>query len=337
MIQDYENKAVLAEMRRQVNDAAKESEREARITFVLIHTFSAHHELMENAGKPDGENNQFRFFCWCLNTIADEMESENSPLASYRKEKFPLRELARWRTPAKDAGTNGLEEWQEWPKDVPYEEWLEEEIRKAYMTLFGLYYWNTPVKDLMRWVGKNEPRNPKFVNAMNATETITNIEIDQLPENKQQKKPKQKMYVSDEEMARGYEQVYELQKAFAKLYGQLAKGDTLRFCKEKEETAFGIFMSGTFTMMMPGKEVNREAMTSSENYSSVYQAAKRYMIGEKLLKEIVTNDDDKAACEVFHWGMVYGKMGISNGEMPTGLADMDIRRKPGPKTDVPTQ
>jgi hypothetical protein len=34
MIKDYQNKEVLAEMKRQVNAAAKISDREARITFV---------------------------------------------------------------------------------------------------------------------------------------------------------------------------------------------------------------------------------------------------------------------------------------------------------------
>ena len=33
MIKDYQNKDVLAEMKRQVNEAAKISDREARITF----------------------------------------------------------------------------------------------------------------------------------------------------------------------------------------------------------------------------------------------------------------------------------------------------------------
>ena len=40
MIKDYQNKEVLAEMKRQVNAAAKISDREARITFVLIHMIS---------------------------------------------------------------------------------------------------------------------------------------------------------------------------------------------------------------------------------------------------------------------------------------------------------
>ena len=45
MLKDYQNKAVLAEMKRQVNAAAKISDREARITFVLVHMISEHHEL----------------------------------------------------------------------------------------------------------------------------------------------------------------------------------------------------------------------------------------------------------------------------------------------------
>ena len=45
MLKDYKNKEVLAEMKRQVNAAAKISDREARITFVLVHMISEHHEL----------------------------------------------------------------------------------------------------------------------------------------------------------------------------------------------------------------------------------------------------------------------------------------------------
>ena len=53
MIKDYQNKDVLAEMKRQVNAAAKISDREARITFVLIHMISEYHILAEQCTKPD--------------------------------------------------------------------------------------------------------------------------------------------------------------------------------------------------------------------------------------------------------------------------------------------
>ena len=74
MIKDYQNKDVLAEMKRQVNAAAKISDREARITFVLIHMISEYHILAEQCNKPDGENNLFRFVLWCLSRFCDELE-----------------------------------------------------------------------------------------------------------------------------------------------------------------------------------------------------------------------------------------------------------------------
>ena len=74
MIKDYQNKEVLAEMKRQVNAAAKISDREARITFVLIHMISEYHILAEHCTKPDGENNLFRFISWCLSRFAEELE-----------------------------------------------------------------------------------------------------------------------------------------------------------------------------------------------------------------------------------------------------------------------
>ena len=74
MIKDYQNKEVLAEMKRQVNAAAKISDREARITFVLIHMISEYHILAEQCNKPDGENNLFRFVLWCLSRFCDELE-----------------------------------------------------------------------------------------------------------------------------------------------------------------------------------------------------------------------------------------------------------------------
>ena len=71
MLKDYKNKEVLAEMKRQVNAAAKISDREARITFVLVHLISEHHELAESAGKSDGENNLFCFTSWCLSRFSN--------------------------------------------------------------------------------------------------------------------------------------------------------------------------------------------------------------------------------------------------------------------------
>ena len=85
-------------------------------------------------------------------------------------------------------------------------------------------------------------------------------------------------------------------------------------------------------MMMPGKNINRKGMVSSrDNAKLVYQAAKKSLMGDELSKQIVTTADDKAAAEVFYWGLIYGEQGVANGSMPTGMAYMDIRRKPQPK------
>ena len=45
MLKDQKNKEVLAEMKRQINAAAKISDREARITFVLVHMMSWRNRL----------------------------------------------------------------------------------------------------------------------------------------------------------------------------------------------------------------------------------------------------------------------------------------------------
>ena len=97
MIKDYQNKEVLAEMKRQVNAAAKISDREARITFVLIHMISEYHILAEQCTKPDGENNLFRFISWCLSRFAEELETPSNeefqnPIELYKKD--PVYKLA---------------------------------------------------------------------------------------------------------------------------------------------------------------------------------------------------------------------------------------------------
>ena len=149
MIKDYQHKNVLAEMKRQVNAAAKISDREARITFVLVHMISEHHELAESAGKPDGENNLFRFVTWCLSRFAEELETPSTedfknPIELFKKEQdINLLNLSRFRTPAKNAAEKDLDESMEWPKDVPYEEWEEDMLQTAYATMFGLYFFDT--------------------------------------------------------------------------------------------------------------------------------------------------------------------------------------------------
>ena len=146
---------------------------------------------------------------------------------------------------------------------------------------------------------------------MNRHETVLNVSAERtrlreadgpLP---WKKKPK-RMYVSDEECAKGEEHVAELRRNFVDVVEKLATGDTLRFCREKEETAFG----------------------SRDNAKMVYQAAKKSLMGDKLANDIVTAADDKAAAEVFYWGLIGGEQGVANGSMPTGMADMDIRHKP---------
>lgn len=333
MIKDYQNKEALAAMKRQLNEAIKSGgDREARITFVLIHMLSERHELMESGNKQKGEDNLFRFMVWNLERMTKDFEMQPdgeyaNPIDVYRKEGMNLLTLARWRNPAKDAVKKGLEEWQEWPDDVPYEEWEEDMLHTAYITLFGLYYFDTPAKDLMRWLGKDEPKNPKFVNAMNRHETITNISVDRMGQSEHEDRPKKKMFISDEELANGVMGLNDLRKRFKKLVDQIAKGNTLRFCQEKEETAFGVFMSGLFAMMMPGEDVNRKGMVGSkENARMVYQAAKKMLMGDVVTKGIVTADDDNAA-EVFYWGLLGGEDGVRKGTMPTGLGELDIEVK----------
>ena len=115
MLKDYKNKEVLAEMKRQVNAAAKISDREARITFVLVHMISEHHELAASAGKPDGENNLFQFVTWCLSRFADELEAPSTeefknPIELFKKEHdMNLLNLARFRTPALPSWRNRLQ------------------------------------------------------------------------------------------------------------------------------------------------------------------------------------------------------------------------------------
>ena len=217
--------------------------------------------------------------------------------------------------------------------NVPYEEWEEDMLHTAYITLFGLYYFDTSAKDLMRWLGKDEPKNPKFVNARNRHETITNISIDRMGQSEHEDRPKKKMFISDEEFANGVMGLNDLRKRFKKLVDQIAKGNTLRFCQEKEETAFGVFMSGLYAMMMPGEDVNRKGMVGSkENARMVYQAAKKMLMGDVVTKGIVTADDDNAAAEVFYWGLLGGEDGVRRGTMPTGLGELDIEVKPSQTT-----
>jgi hypothetical protein len=301
MIKDYQNKVLLAEMKRQVNAAAKISDRNARISFVVAHIISEYHILAEHCKKPDGENNLFRFITWCLSRFVKELETPSNeefknPIELFKKEKgINLLELIRFRTPAKNAVEKGLDESLEWPDNVPYEEWEEDLLQTAYATLFGLYFFNTPAKDLMKWLGKDERKNLRFVNAMNRHETLLNVNSERtrlreadgpMP----RKKKLKRTYLSDEEYAQGEEHVAELRRNFVDLVDQLATGDTLRFCREKEETAFGVFMTGLFAMMMPGKEVNRKGMVSSrDNAKIVYQAAKKSLMGDKLADAILSS------------------------------------------------
>ena len=301
---------------------------------------SEYHILAEQCTKPDGENNLFRFISWCLSRFAEELETPSNeefknPIELYKKDHdINLLELIRFRTPAKNAVEKGLDESMEWPNNVPYEEWEEDILQTAYATLFGLYFFNTPAKDLMKWLGKDERKNLRFVNAMNRHETVLNVSAERTRLREADgpmpwtKKPK-RMYVSDEEYAKGEEHVAEMRRNFVDVVDKLATGDTLRFCREKEDTAFGVFMTGLFAMMMPGKNLNRKGMVSSrDNAKMVYQAAKKSLMGDKLANDIVTAADDKAAAEVFYWGLIGGEQGVANGSMPTGMADMDIRRKP---------
>ena len=75
-----------------------------------------------------------------------------------------------------------------------------------------------------------------------------------------------------------------------------------------------------------------EEQKKKDGVMIVHRGTQRTKFGTSTYQgAIVTLMDDKAAAEVFYWGLVYGEQGVADGSMPTGMADMDIRRKPKPK------
>jgi hypothetical protein len=78
---------------------------------------------------------------------------------------------------------------------------------------------------------------------------------------------------------------------------------------------------------------NKEILAAMKHQLNA--AAKKSLMGDKLAKDIVTAADDKAAAEVFYWGLIGGEQGVANGSMPTGMADMDIRHKPKRNKGIP--
>ena len=330
MIKDFENKERLAKMQSQLKEAAKQSDRDARIQFVLMHLICEYQELADSIGKQE-EGNLFHFTGWCLNEYANNLESKShkgftNPIELFQKEGVSLPDLFTHAVPVKDAVERGLDESQEWPEVVPYEEWKEDMLLTAYATMFGLYYFDTPSEDLVRWLGEDEPDNEKFVNAMNRHITAVNIVLYRAHQFDDEKsKERKKVDVDDEDLKKGFEELDVWRKSFAKLANKIAEGDTKRFCLEKPEAAFGVFIAGLYTMMLPDESYSRSVMTSSkDNARFTYEIAKKTTIGEDTIKAIVTAEDDEAAFEIFCWALVGGEGGVSEGILPTGLIDYDL-------------
>lgn len=342
MIKDYQDKHMLAGMKRMIFDAAKVSERNARISFVVAHMISEHHELLESARKRGVEDNLNKFISSCLYRFADELEAPSegkylNPIDLFKKEhNLPLLKLVRFRTPAKNAVEKDLEETMEWPDNVPYEEWMEDMLQTAYASLFGLYFFNTPVKDMMRWLGKDEPKNLRFVNAMNRHETALNVNTERARLHEADGpaplvKKRKHVDLSNYEAKLGKAFVAASHDIFHQLIEMEASGDVLRFSQEKEDAAFHIFMAGLNIMTLIDKNKTREEMLSSvDNSKMVYQGAKKNLMGEKLTKHIVTAADDEAAAVLFNWGMAYGLRSIEKGVIRF-VDTKDIRRKSKPE------
>ena len=330
MIKDFENKEKLVIMKSQLKEAAKQSDRDARIQFILMHLICEYKELAESIGKRE-KGNLFHFTWWCLNQYADDFESKSdkdftNPIECFQNKGVSLPDLFIHAVPVKNAVERGLNESQEWPEVIPYEEWKEEMLLTAYATLFGLYYFDTPYEDLVRWLGEDEPDNEKFVNARNRHKTAANLVLyraNKLDEETSQKEKKVDM--DDEDLKKGFEELDKWRKTFAELANKIAEGDTIRFCHEKPEAAFGAFIAGLYTMMLPGESYNRSIMTrSKDNARLTYEIAKKTTIGEDTIKAIVTAEDDEAAFEVFCWALAGGEEGVSEGILPTGLIDIDF-------------
>lgn len=338
MIRNCKNKESLAYMRRQLNSVAKMGDLAIRTTFVLVHMTSEHLELAVSATKSGDEKKLFEFMTCCLHRFAEELERPSSedytnPIDLYKKgKKSLLRDIVRSHTPAKNAVEKGLDESLEWPSDVPYEEWEEDLLQTAYTALFGLYFFNTPTKDMMRWLGKDEPKNPRFVNAMDRHETALNIiaergrllDADDPHPLKKKRKP---IYLTDEDSAEAEEQERKLRQMFHDMIEEKFEGNMQRFCRENEDAAFNIFKWGLFTMLLRDKNFDRKSIINSPDASMMlYKSAKKKLLGDEVTKKIVTAADDQAAALVFYVGMLSGEQGVSKGNLPTDMLSWDVRR-----------
>lgn len=128
---------------------------------------------------------------------------------------------------------------------------------------------------------------------------------------------KEKFNLTDEEYAQSQELFSTLRETFVVLRNQLPAGDLLLFCM-RDDTAFGVFVTGLFAMMMPDASVNRDVMADVRNLDYMYESAKELLMGG-LRRGIKTKADDDMAKEVFYWGLKLGEQGIAAGAMPTGI------------------
>lgn len=287
----------------------------ARITFLSHHIYfeRCNHEKIDKMKEESVENPSLsRFLNSYLELFAEifgkpSTDDFKNPIDLYREDySLNILELARINTPTKSAVEKGLDKSLEWPSDIPYVDWLEDFVKTIFINMFGLYYFNTSIGDMVRWVTKDEHDNPHFINGLNCYETAYNIDndcgrsegvdyFDKRNLEKDQIRIKFEHYISQNSNWDTDD-----------LVKNVASKETYKFYYTKE-VAYNIFLLAQgFLIILTGKSSRDSYIRSFEDARRLYYRVKKYLMPQKDKKEIVTPEEDNIASEIFYIGLLSG-------------------------------
>lgn len=257
-----------------------------------------------------------KFLNSCMDKFADDFEKPSTddfknPIELYKEDdSLDIMEFARLNCPTKNAVKQGLDNSLEWPKKVPFEYWAEDLVRAVYINLFGLYYFDSSIDDMVRWVTQDELHNPAFVNAVNHCETALNIDMDRnlhLDDSKPFWGGRNDFTARDEAKNENNDYAQKAQDNFNELFDKwvndLPLGDTGIFCRVYREEALQVYRAAILVMLMRENLSACEKINDSDDYGRyAFQFAKKFFMGPDVV-EVIEKKGEKVAYEVFNWGL----------------------------------
>lgn len=217
-------------------------------------------------------------------------------------------------------------------------DWLYDEMRIIASQLFAYAFFEPTIDEMIKWLGEECRGDEKYIDGYDYRYNLVKVgtTAHKLVKDDSEKEEKGETILVErdgEEFQKAVTMIDGMKSTINELIEKVGNDDIQEFIKRDDEGAVGFFMCGMFTMMMPGKDMDREAVLAKDKNDNdesahiAFELVSQLMLGDKL-KRLLTDDKSKeVAFQMFKLGLRYAADGIKKGRLPIDLGKINIKFK----------